>query len=582
MLYLAEVQKKTRTFGISKAEFKLLACQRAEHSWSAVGEEVIPAPDDVPYNSGALVLVDLSGSRNVQRYTDAGRQLVSILQNFSRLQEKFKTQEEEIEQWKQSLTYQSQELNRREMEMEARQEELQDLEESLEKLEHQRQEIEAAKAEIDGLQEEFERKSQELEGAWAHLNGEKRQFEERQGDAQQAAGLDAEQSRHLHELLDQFSNQLGSPAPIGECIEQANALIGQHQEVLDRYWQDLEQQRQTAQHLQSELDQGQDKAAWDEWKTLQSAWLNAQAALTSQQEILRIKREMLSTLTANLQQQDELYQMLQQLDVGVEGDSGSGRVDVAALEEMPLADLQSVVQDLKRDLEKNAQFVSSQEEELTLQQQDIESLKQRIAEASEYDRLRLETELSDEQESYRMLNETLVGQRRNVQEREAVLLAHESVLARRQGLPLPDNASTAVDLTPALTQVEQLKSKLSEDIAGIEQQIQELEGAIATQEAAIQQQGQDVEQRWTVFTQSEQEWVNKRASTAELWGKVNAHQELLQTAQDALNRLRDKVSEVTELTSQMQATHEQQANVVSTVKEAIQTLTMEEPQLAAS
>ena len=173
MLYLAEVQKKTRTFGGSKAEFKLLACQRAEHSWSAVGDEIISAPDDVPYNSGALVLVELSGSRNVQRYTEAGKQLVSILQNFSRLQEKFKTQEEEIEQWKQSLTYQSQELNRREMEMEARQEQIQNVEADFEKLDQERQEIETLRHEVTQLQEEFNRKKQDLEGAWAQLNGEK-------------------------------------------------------------------------------------------------------------------------------------------------------------------------------------------------------------------------------------------------------------------------------------------------------------------------------------------------------------------------------------------------------------------------
>ncbi|HEY9297900.1 MAG TPA: hypothetical protein VIQ31_16370, partial [Phormidium sp.] len=119
MLYLAEVlQKKSGPFGGNKTDLKLLACQRGE-SWSGVGgDEVVPlSPDEASkYGDGALVLVELGGNRQVQRI-NPGRELVGILQNFSRLQEKYKTKEEEIEQWKESLTYQAHELNRREMEI---------------------------------------------------------------------------------------------------------------------------------------------------------------------------------------------------------------------------------------------------------------------------------------------------------------------------------------------------------------------------------------------------------------------------------------------------------------------------------
>ncbi|NET10152.1 MAG: hypothetical protein F6K16_36730, partial [Symploca sp. SIO2B6] len=289
MLYLAEVQKKTRAFGGSKAEFKLLACQRAENSWSAVGEEVIPAPDDSQYNSGALVLVDLSGSRSVQRVLDAGKQLVVILQNFSRLQDKFKSQEEEIEQWKQSLTYQSQELNRREMEMEARQEELQDAEAALEKLEAQKQEVEAAQTEVERLQEEFSRKSEALEGGWAQLNGERRRFEEQVGEAQQSASLDAEQAQRIQELLGQIVSQDSHAVPIDAALEQVNLFLGQQQEVLDRCWGELEQQRQVAQQTQSEIDQEQGAVSWEEWYPVRDAWLKAQATLASERELLQSK-----------------------------------------------------------------------------------------------------------------------------------------------------------------------------------------------------------------------------------------------------------------------------------------------------
>ncbi|NEQ97141.1 MAG: hypothetical protein F6K30_10510 [Cyanothece sp. SIO2G6] len=572
MLYLAEVQKKTRAFGSGKAEFRLLACQRAEYSWSAVGEEIIPAPDDVPYNSGALVLVDLSGNRSVQRYTEAGKQLVGILQNFSKLQEKFKTQEEDIEQWKQSLTYQSQELNRREMELEIRQEQAQEVEDELAKLDTQRQEIEAAKAEADKLQEDFNRKSQELEGAWAQLNGERLRFEEQQGDASQASGLDMVQSQQLNEMLEQIAGQSLPVTSVADILTQAQTLLGQQQEALDQYWTRLEAERQTSEQLQAEIEQGDGAVVWDDWHRLRDAWVKAQAVLEGQQELVNLKQGMLATLTANAQRQQELQQMLGQYVGSTDSDSSATTVDMDALEQMPIEQLQATVQDLKNDLDKNARFVSIQEEELTAQQQDIDELRQRIAAASEYDRLQLETELNDEQESYRMLNETLVGQRRNVQERQAVLLKHEMVLARRQGLPMPNGAEAMIDFGPLVQQLEQSGNQLADEIKGLEAQVAELEGAIAQQETRVQQQAEDVERQRQDLLQREQEWLEKKTTAAELLGKVNTYQDVLTPIQEAMRNTRDKVSELQELATQLQSSVEQQNSAVSAMQATLQTL----------
>lgn len=580
MLYLAEVQKKNRTFGGSKAEFKLLACQRAEHSWSAVGEEVIPAPDDVPYNSGALVLVDLSGSRHVQRYTDAGKQLVGILQNFSRLQEKFKTQEEEIEQWKQSLTYQSQELNRREMEMEARQEQIQDVEADFERLEKERQEIESLQQQVSHLQNDFNRKSQELEGAWAQLEGERQRFAEQQGEAGQSVGLDVEQANVIRQLIDQLANQISSNVPIHETVEQAHHVIQQQQENMDRYWQELESQRHSAQQLQDDIDNGPGEPNWNEWHEMNEVCLSVKSNIAAERGQLQAKQETLKALTANLEQQQTLQQVLQQLAVG--DAPNNDKVDVSALEQMPLDQLQSTVQDLKQDLEKNARFVSSQEEELTLRQQDIDALKQKISEASEYDRLQLESELSDEEESYQMLNETLVGQRRNVQEREDVLKRHESVLARRQGLPIP-GASNSIDLSPALSQVEQFQAQLTDELNILQHQVDDLEQAIATQENTLQQQEADVQQKRQDFAQQEIDIHVKKVAAAELWGKVNTYQEILNVAQETLNSLRDKLTELGEIAVQSQSSAQQQLQSVTDLQNSVNALAAEaQPQFAAS
>ena len=232
------------------------------------------------------------------------------------------------------------------------------------------------------------------------------------------------------------------------------------------------------------------------------------------------------------------------------------------------------MQDLRQDLEKNARFVSSQEEELTLQQQDIDALKQKIDGASEYDRLQLEAELSDEQESYRMLNETLVGQRRNVQDREDILRRHETVLARRQGLPLPGKMSGSVDLSPALSQVEQIQVQLMAEVNSLQQQVEELENSIAIQESDLQQQATEVQQQRQALAQQEQEVHEQKVAAAELWGKVNTSQEMLQLTQETLNGLRDKLTEVGDLADQAQTLSEQRAQSVTELQTAVNELTV--------
>jgi chromosome segregation ATPase len=584
VLYLAEVQKKAKILGTSKVEFKLLACQRSEHSWSAVSEELVVAPDDVPQNSGALVLVDLSSSRQVQRYSDAGRQLVSILQNFSRLQDKFKTQEEEIEQWKQSLTYQSQELNRREMEMEARQEQLQQMEEDFEKLEQQRREIETAREEVNKLQEEFQRKSEELEGAWAHLNGEQRRFEEQKDAVQGVAGLSEEQTSHLQEIVNRLSGAIAPTDDVRTQLNTAFELINNQQASLDEQWQTLEQERSENQQAQDDLDSQKQEfqERWNAWHESQAAWVEAKAALDAKQSTIALKQEVLDSLNQRLQQQGDLKNRL----VNITNDAGittvSDKIDVKALEEMPITQLQATVQNLRQEWEKNSRFVSSQEEELTLQQQDIEKIKARINEASEYDRLSLENELSDEQESYRMLYETLVGQRRNLHEREAVLRKHEAILARREGLPIEDGQGSDIDLEPVISQITELESQLDEEIAAVQQQISQLRGEAESQEADVNQRADEQNNVLNQLKQQEQEFQDWRASVAERWGTINKAQQVLEMFQASVNAFREKLEAIEQVTGKFQETSDYQLQAISEMQQVVQSLSAESPQFATS
>ncbi|MCU0527374.1 MAG: pilus motility taxis protein HmpF [Elainella sp. Prado103] len=570
MLYLAEVLRKARVIGGGRAELKLLACQRAELSWSAVsGEEIIAAPDDLTLGAGALVMVELSAAKQVQRYAEAGRQLVSILQNFSRFHEKAKTQEEEIEQWKQSLTYQSQELNRREMEIEAAQEQLQQIEEDLERLEKQREEIETAQAEATQLREEYERKSQELEGAWAQLRGETSRLEERQSELQQMTLLDAQQATQFQEMLDRIA---AATMPTDSIQSQLNAsfeVIAAQEAALHQHWQNLDQQRSMAQQVQQEVDhQVQSlQERWNGWQQSHTALLQSQAELESKQSQLQLKQEQTQLLIAQLQAQETLHQQVAQLADGMD------RSMFQALEQLPLEELQGIVTDLEKDLEKLSRFVSSQEEELVLQQQTIEEVRQQIQTASEYDRLRLETELADEQDRYQMLNETLVGQRRNLQERQMTLKCHQTVLAKRQGYPLPPNEANSIDLTPILKAIEQAKHQLSTQLRSLEQEVADLRSAIEPVQAAVQTQTVSQAQEWQALQEVEQQLRTQIKTAAELWGQVNLYQELIQPVQDNLNRLKQHTEAAAATLNQVHEISASQHHAVAEMRQVVHQLT---------
>jgi chromosome segregation ATPase len=569
VLYLAEVLRKNRVIGSGKAEFKLLACQRSEQQWSAVsGEEIVAAPDDVAYAAGALVMVELSSSKQVQRHSDAGRQLVSILQNFSRLQEKSKTQGEEIEQWKESLTYQSQELNRREMEMEARLEELQQMEEKFQLLEPQQQELEAAQQEIAQLREEYDRKSQELEGAWAHLQGEMNRFQEQQEQHHQSVGLDEGQAQYLQELLSRISETVTPIEAIQDQLNLSFASISQQQSQLDAYWQNLEQHKNTTEQFQGEADRQKHalQEAWQAFTQAQSSLDEARIELQSKQEAIRLKQDCLTALAQRVQESEALHLKIAQL-AGVPDPSEN-----AALENMPLEELLNIVKDLEKDLEKLSRFVHSQEEELTLQQEAIDGLSQQMGQASEYDRLQLEAELAEEQDRYQMLNQTLVGQRRNLLERQAVLKQHQTVLAKRQGIPIEGSTGEAIDLTPILAEVEQIKHQQTQEMQDLEGQIQELQTAVEQMQKLVEERQNGLEASRQAVQATEEGVRSQTASASEQWGKVQAYQEMLQPMQDGLVDLRHKAEAIASVMTQFQEAGNYQLQAIAEMRSTLEGL----------
>ncbi|MEG4273193.1 MULTISPECIES: pilus motility taxis protein HmpF [unclassified Microcoleus] len=575
MLYLAEVQKQRSGFGLGggKAELKLLACQRGEHNWSAVpGDDAIPVEEANKFNDGTLVLVELSASKQVQRIQEAARQLVSILQNFSRLQDKFKDKEEEIEQWKASLTFSSQELNRREMEMQAREEQLAQMEEELERLEAQRSEIENTRDEANRLREEVDRSRVEIETAWEQLRGEQQRVAQQQSEVRQGPVVDEQQTQRIQELMQKLGGAIASAQGVREQMNQSLGAVGAQQAILDQHWQQLEQKQSIAQQQQEEVDRQNQSLQnrWQEWYQSQDALAGARAELKGQQSTLSAKQDRAQSVSLQVRAVEELYQQVSRL-ASASGAAGTEqKVDVSALEKMPVDELQGLVQHLQQDLEKVFRFVNDQEEELTLQRETIEELQGKIQAASEYDRMALENEMADELESYQMLNETLVGQRLRLQEREDVLKQHQAVLWRRLGTA---NASKQergdIDLGPIVAQLNTQRQQQSQELQRLENEIQQVREAISQMEANVNRQNGESEAKRYELKQLEQNLFNQKGAVAQLWGRLNVYQEMLQPVQDNLNALRQKLEAVAGELDRVQETGDEQNRVVSELREVL-------------
>ncbi|MCF3608248.1 pilus motility taxis protein HmpF [Planktothrix agardhii 1033] len=460
MLYLAEVQKQSNKFGLGggRTELKLLACQRGENNWSAVsGDEVVLAEDATNFKDGTLVLVDLNTGKQVQRIQEAARQLVGILQDFSRLQEKFKTQQEEIEQWKESLTYQSQELNRREMEMEARREQMEQLEGELERLEQQRQEIDRSKDESKRLRSEIDQARQDIETTRAALQQQRQQLEEQQASLKSSPSLNTEQSALLGNLLNQLSNPI-SISPLQTQLDRSREQVAIALNGLEQHRQRLRSQRLEAEQLQQTVDSTTTdiEQQWQQWQQAQDTLTQNRAELVGEQQLLQTKQDYAQTLKTLIQNRQTLLEQLQNL-ASRQSESDqvtvSVKVDVQALEAMSLEQLETEVKQLEKEWDRWFRMVREQEEELKYKLEDIKEIQEKLKTISDSERENLQTELTDEQDAYQMLNETLVGQRRTLKEREEHKTQYQAVLLRRQGLP-PVTSGGAADFKLVIATLE--------------------------------------------------------------------------------------------------------------------------------
>lgn len=572
MLYLAEIQKQRGGLlgGGGKSELKLLASQRSDKNWSSVPDETIVADEASKFNDGALVLVDLSPNRQVQRIQEAGRPLVNILQNLSRQVERFKLKEEEIDQWKQSLNLQVQELNRREMEMESLWEQVQKLENDSKNVERQQQSINTSRTETERLQAELERNRQELEGAWEHLRVEQRSLQETMSKVQKSQFVDEELKSVLDSLIDRLSAPILSIDEVRKCLNYAFEFTNQQQNNLNIHWQKLEVQRHSANQQEKEGEELV-QILFSNKQQLQQAQDYLAQQLTQMQlktAVVNSKRELATILKWHLGSEEELSQKLRILVVNTDVKVSKPEIDVTALEQMPMKELERMIQDWQDKLERDSGFVQEQEQELKYKQELIEEIQQKIVYSSEEERVNLELELADEQDLYQMLNKSLVGQRCNLIGQQKTLQQNQVVLWQRQGILL-DTKGEPSDFESIISELETQKQQKSAEIEGLEIYIAQTLTAMETDQELINHETQEVEEKRRKVNSLEEQFLNLRMASAEYMGRVSLYQEALQAIQDALDRLREQLDMIAGSLTQLQEFDDSRIQVVAELRQVI-------------
>ena len=561
MLYLAEVQRRPTGFGLGggKTDLKLLACQRSENNWLAVpGEEVIPADEAKEFSPGALVLVDLDNNKQVLQIQDAGRQLVKILQNFSRFQEKSKIQWEEIEQWKASLTFQAQELNRREVELQAKEEQVENLQTDINKLEHERQEISQAQQEFQQLQKQIERNREELETAGLELQRQKQELKQHQGELGKSAVLNQDQYQYIQDLLSWLTEAVTPADFLGEKLTQSLEIVNNEKESLEqrrKEWENTGNTNSNAQQEESNSLASNVQSKWLEWQQAQESLVLKTAELRVQEALLASKQEYSQVLNGQIGMQTQLYEQLSHL-MALEGNATTQKVNVEALEKMPLHELEELVQNLRQDLHRDMSFVKDQEEELALQLQEMDALQRRIDNASEYDRINWDSELSDEKDRYRILNESLVGSQRNLKEREEILSRHQAVLWSRLDNSSHREESNQIYLAPILLQVKTHRQELREELQKLEVEIQQIQTEIRQKEEMIGGQAQQQAVKKNEIKKLELSLREKQEVNTQVGDGV-VYQEVMLPLEGHLEQLRQQLQELISGVIQVQGIGEQ-------------------------
>lgn len=532
MQYLAELQKQAAFIGGSKASVRLLARNAGENNWQNISnEQVLPVTDAgqaQELKDGQLVIAEVNSNNQVQSVQDATKRLVSILQTFSRTQEKFRSAEEDVEQWRQSLNFQSQELHRRERELEQKELEF-------EHLDIRRQEVEEAEAKLS-------QQRAELESWRTQIESQKDQL------AAQSSAISASQAQHLQQLVQQLVAGVShSPQDFGVGLAAAMQTINERQEVLNVFWQKLEQLKQEAHKQQqgwqqSAAELSQRKA---QWQQSQTTLADAQAELKAQRGILKLQESNMAMTRLQLQSQQELYEQTTVVieSLGGSASEGLSAEEIQRLEQIPLDELEKMVTDCQGEFDRLTNYLSAQEDELAGLEGEIADIQSQLVQAADqFARIELENSKEFAEEQYKLLEESVSGMRQGMKDREAILKQQRNILDVRRGGRSETNPMKL--LIPLLSQVEAQKVRHEQELKKMEGQIDAVRNYMQQQQDLLTRQLQEHQQQQQEIQSAEEQLQDRLRLCAELIGQVRAQEQLLRPAQDVLDTLRPQLEKM--------------------------------------
>jgi len=532
--YLAELQKTQAAFGLGgNSSVRLLARNTGENIWQSItNDQVLPVQDAgqaKDFKDGQMVIAEITGSNQVQNIQDASKRIVNILQAFSRSQDKYKSAEEEVEQWKQSLNFQSQELHRREQELEHKELEL----------EH----LDTRKQEIEELESKFAEERDEIEQLRKTIESERSKFEAK------AAALTTEQAEHIKSLISQLSSSFTNPDSLRDRLNSSLDLINKRQEVITNFWQNLDNLKGEAEKQKAALSKSTEELATrkNQWLQTQVALADAQAELKAQRGILKLQENNMAMSKVQLNAQIELYE---QTANAIEAFGGPGSMEVLNPEEeerlqsMSIEDLESTIKALQADFDKLSNYIGAQEDELAGLEGEIADFQSQVETADQFARIELESNKEFAEEQYKLLEESVSGMRRGMQERQSLLNQQKAILDRRKGIAV--EASPVQSLLPLLSQIEAQKNRQEQDLKKMESQIEAVRNYTQQQQDMLAKQTQEHLQQEQAIRTAEVQQQDRVKVVAELLGRITSQEQLLRPVQDIVDTLRPQLEAATQ------------------------------------
>ena len=401
---------------------------------------------------------------------------------------------------------------------------------------------------------------------------QQQRLDERVAEVEQSAGLDAQQVSLIQELINRIASAIAPTDALREQLHLAFELVNNQQAALDYNWQQLQEQQAAAQQMQAEVDHAhqdvQNRSI--ELQQGQASLEEARSNLQIQQQTLEVKQASANLLRLQLQNQEEIYQQISHLATGQDEGKVTQKIDVEALEKIPLGELEAIVQNLQNEVHKFVRFVNDQEEELNEKRQAIAELQSQIASSSQHDRIALESDLASEQDGYQLLDQTLKPQRTSLAEREDILKQHVRVLQQRQGISNVNvSENQKVDLEPLLTQLTAQRQQLEKQLQELESQIAQIATSIEQAQGIVTDSTSQQEARQNELQGIQQNLQNQWVAVAELWGKVNLYQESLPPTQDNLNWIRQKLEAIESYINHIQETSDYQVHTVTEMQQLL-------------